>query len=154
MTSCRRYWNRRIISQRAREWRHRVRAVYGQSSRARFGESRANMVGFHNPSARRRAQPEKLPTSVAQQARHASATCSRKASCQSTTAAPRTHEMGGVHRDARETTVPRACQRATLGCASCRGRPDGCKRCITWRNEGRIPSLTSKSGYPLWTMPE
>lgn len=50
--------------------------------------------------------------------------------------------------------VPRACQRATLGCASCRGRPDGCKRCITWRNEGRIPSLTSKSGYPLWTMPE
>ena len=24
-----------------------------------------------------------------------------------------------------------------LGCASCRGRPTGCDRCIAWRNEGR-----------------
>mmetsp|Transcript_6538 Transcript_6538/g.26227 ORF Transcript_6538/g.26227 Transcript_6538/m.26227 type:complete len:201 (-) Transcript_6538:1696-2298(-) len=50
--------------------------------------------------------------------------------------------------------VARACESPPLGCASCRGRLEGCKRCIKWRDEGRIPSTTSKSGFQVWTAPE
>lgn len=40
-----------------------------------------------------------------------------------------------------------------LGCASCRGRPTGCDRCIAWRNEGRKPTSTSARGFQVWTIP-
>ena len=38
-----------------------------------------------------------------------------------------------------------------LGCASCKGKATGCKRCVAWRNEGRRPTKRSKSGHPVWT---
>ena len=38
-----------------------------------------------------------------------------------------------------------------LGCASCKDKATGCRRCVAWRNEGRRPTGTSRSGYPVWT---
>ena len=38
-----------------------------------------------------------------------------------------------------------------LGCASCKAKATGCKRCVAWRSEGRRPTGTSGSGYPVWT---
>jgi hypothetical protein len=51
-------------------------------------------------------------------------------------------------------TARREREPAPLGCTSCRGRAEGCRRCIKWRDEGRIPTSTSKSGFPLWTVPD
>jgi hypothetical protein len=44
-----------------------------------------------------------------------------------------------------------ASQLPPLGCASCKGKATGCKRCVAWRNEGRRPTGTSRTGYPVWT---
>ena len=41
----------------------------------------------------------------------------------------------------------------SLGCASCKGRASGCNRCISWRDEGRLPIKKSKSGYAVWAAP-
>jgi len=53
-----------------------------------------------------------------------------------------------------KATAPREREPAPLGCASCRGRAEGCRRCIKWRDDGRIPTSMSKSGFPLWTVPD